>query len=156
MRKMYFVWVVLALGMFVLGVVFAAGSARVFVNLAALIVVIVPTFALLLGNYSFREFGRCFSIGFSPVTPSAADLAMGVVFFRSLGRYAIISGLIGFFIGIVVSVSSLYEDPKDVGIGVGISLMTLLYGLAIKLLIAGPFQTGLEKRQCEIGSQTTN
>ena len=81
---------------------------------------------------------------------------MGVVFFRSLGRYAIISGLIGFFIGIVVSVSSLYEDPKDVGIGVGISLMTLLYGLAIKLLIAGPFQTGLEKRQCEIGLQTTN
>ena len=153
MRKAYFVWAPVAIGVFVLGIIFAGGKTAQFVSFASFIVVIVPPFAVSLGSYSFREIGRCFSVGFSTETPNAAELRKGIVFFRSLARIILVTGFVGFLLGAIVILLNL-SDAAQVGWGFSLAILTVLYALVFIVVVAGPFRAGLEKRLAEIGGPT--
>lgn len=147
MRKSYFFWAPIALGVFVLGVVFAAGLVKWFVSTPALIVVLLPPLAISLGSYNFREIGRCFTSGFSGKV-DRAELTKALVFFRVLGRNVLVSGFAGLVIGLMVVAASL-EEASALGLGVSLSMLTLLYSVVIHVIVVNPFRMGLEKRLAE-------
>ena len=107
---------------------------------------------MLLANYSLGDIGKYFSIGFGTEASSPADLKNGILFFKSFQKYLLISGGIGFFMGLIAMLATL-DDPDRIGLGIALSLVTVLYAFFFSIIIAVPFRTGLEKKLNELESK---
>lgn len=149
MRKSYF----LSLAVLLLMVIFAmvmSGCVLCFVDIGSLLMVVIPTFFMLIASYSLSEIGRNFSMGFSKGSPRPEELKTAIIFFKSMQKYLAISGALGFFTGLIAMLAML-GDPDHIGSGMALALITVLYALILTMAIALPFRTGLEKKLAETG-----
>jgi flagellar motor component MotA len=150
MNRFYFIAVVLALCILVLGMVFAAARIDYFVDYASLIMVIVPAAVLCLAAFPPRVIGRSFTVAFSRQTASEQELRQAAVFFTSLQRCFLLSGAIGALIGIVTILAQLQEVAMaKLGQGFALLLITVLYALVLTLVLAVPFRAAVERRLAE-------
>jgi flagellar motor component MotA len=150
MNRFYFIAVVLALCILVLGMVFAAARIDYFVDYASLIMVIVPAAVLCLAAFPPRVIGRSFTVAFSRQTASEQELRQAAVFFASLQRCFLLSGAIGALIGIVTILAQLQEAAMaKLGQGFALLLITVLYALVLTLVFAVPFRAAVERRLAE-------
>jgi len=150
MNRFYFVAVVLVLGVLVLGMVFAAAQPLVFIDIPGLVMVVVPTLVLCLATFPPRVIGRSFTVAFIRQPASEPELRQAAVFFRSMERYLLLSGLIGAIIGIVTMLTLLLDVAKF-GQGLAILLLTVFYAVLLMLVLAIPFRTAVERRLAEKG-----
>jgi chemotaxis protein MotA len=65
-----------------------------------------------------------------------------------IGRYAPAFGIIGTLIGLVQMLSNMH-DPKSIGAGMAVALLTTLYGALLSNLVALPMADKLAKRHAE-------
>ncbi|MCX7040878.1 MAG: MotA/TolQ/ExbB proton channel family protein [Spirochaetes bacterium] len=150
MNRFYFIAVVLALCVLVIGMVFAAARIGYFVDYASLIMVIVPAAVLCLAAFPPRVIGRSFTVAFSRQTASEQELRQAAVFFASLQRCFLLSGAIGALIGIVTILAQLQEVAMaKLGQGFALLLITVLYALVLTLVLAVPFRAAVERRLAE-------
>jgi len=148
MRKMYFVSVGLFVGLICFAIIVSGARLTQFINIPCFVMVVGCTFILLLANFNLREMGRAFVIGFRKKGDSLEGLNKGYIFFKSMQRYLIISGLLGTITGAMAMLVNL-RDSSKIGLGVSLSIMTLLYGIVFSTLIPIPFITGIKKRLIE-------
>ncbi len=147
MNRFYFVAVVLALGVLVLGTIFAAARIAYFVDYASLIMVVVPAAVLCLAAFPPRVVGRSFVVAFSRQEASEQELRQALVFFTSLQRFFLLSGAIGALIGIVTILAQLQEVAMaKLGQGFALLLITVFYSLVLTLVLAVPFRAAVERR----------
>ncbi|MBE3063471.1 MAG: MotA/TolQ/ExbB proton channel family protein [Acidobacteria bacterium] len=150
MNRFYFIAVVLALCVLVIGMVFAAARIDYFVDYASMIMVIVPAAVLCLAAFPPRVIGRSFTVAFSRQTASEQELRQAAVFFTSLQRCFLLSGAIGALIGIVTILAQLQEVAMaKLGQGFALLLITVLYALVLTLVLAVPFRAAVERRLAE-------
>jgi len=145
MKKSYFYLVILALGMFVLGVVFSGVGIDMYVYLPAFIVVVLPPAFLSAAAFGLSSCIRSFHVAFDSVPATPGELRVGIQFFNGLRRSLLLTGLVTMMIGIIAVLAT--RDVDD-GIGplVAIALITLLYALVFIFAVVVPFRSALEKR----------
>lgn len=64
-----------------------------------------------------------------------------------MGATAPAFGMIGTLVGLIIMLSSLGADPKDLGIGLAVALNTTLYGVLFSRLVLIPAASKLTQRQ---------
>jgi len=150
MKKIYGLFLILTLGIFALGILINRANALLYIDFASLIIVVVPALILLLSNFSWKEMGASFSIGFKK-GPSEEELEKGLLFFEAAQKYLLYSGFIGLMIGLIVLIGALGENSEGVASGFSLSLVTVLYALILVLVVVFPFKHGIKKRLIEAG-----
>ena len=145
MKKMYPVWVVIGIGMFVLAIVFAGAPVSLYLSLPALIVVVLPPVFLTLGSFGWTGFWRSFRIAFEGVSATRLELKTGVKLFGALRRFLLLTGIITTMIGLIAMLSSL-NQPDEIGHVVALALITLFYSLNLIFFVAIPFSAALKTR----------
>lgn len=153
MSRFYPFAVVIALAVFVVTTLTTGGAFIHFASIQSLILVLVPTLALSLANFSLRDLGRCFSVGFTRGPVDRSELLGARAYFDALGKYLITSGFIGFFTGVIVLLSNLGGDPTVIGSGTAVALLTVLYAMVIYILVPVPFGVGIRRKLAELDEQ---
>ncbi len=79
---------------------------------------------------------------------------VGQGIFKALGNYAPAFGMIGTLVGLVAMLQNM-SDPKSLGSGMAVALLTTMYGAMVANLVALPTAGKLEQRtQEEVGLKT--
>jgi flagellar motor component MotA len=127
-------------------VILSGGSYTHFINVPALIVVVVFPAAMLRAGFPFSEMGRHFrnAVG-KPGMADPPELRQGVVFFSAMRTYLLLSGFLGTLVGTITMLANLTDESK-IGFGAALALLTVLYALALWGLIALPMRSSLQKQ----------
>jgi flagellar motor component MotA len=155
MRKMYVVGAVLFIALILGAIITSGGRVQAYLSIPCFVMVPGCTFVLLLTNFSVREMGRSFAVGFRKKDADIEDLKRGFVFFQSMQYYLILSGVLGTMVGTIALLSNL-KDSSTIGSGTALALITILYGVVFLMLVAIPFKTGIKKRIVEAGAKVPN
>ncbi len=124
----------------------------VYLDIPSAILILFFAFVPLLATYSFGEIRNCFVIGFRKSGVDKVDIKNAILFFSSLQKYLILSGLLGTFVGVIALLSFL-GSPGEVGKGMAVALLISFYAVILSIVIAVPFKTGLQKRLNELEGQ---
>jgi flagellar motor component MotA len=150
MNRFYPFAVVITIAVFVVTVLATGATFTHFLSLPALIVVVVPTLAMSLANFSLAGLGRCFSIGFRKGPADRSALLAAKAYFEAVGRYLVVSGALGLLIGVIVLLAYLGGDPSVIGAGTAVALLTVLYAVLLYILVPVPFGVGIRRKLAEI------
>ncbi|MFW5743081.1 MAG: hypothetical protein ACOC6J_07655 [Spirochaetota bacterium] len=150
MSRFYPFAVIVTLAVFVVMTLTTGGAFIHFASVQSLILVVVPTLALSLANFSLGELGRCFSVGFTRGPADRTELLGARAYFDALGKYLIVSGFIGFFTGAIILLANLGGDPSVIGSGTAVALLTVLYAMIFYILVPVPFGVGVRKKLAEL------
>ena len=152
MKKTYFIFLILTLGILLGGIFWNGVSPLLFIDGAGFAIVVVPTLLLLFAVFSWREIGSAFSVGFREDS-SIIDLKRGLLFFQAAQKYLLFAGLIGSLMGFIVLLSFGKLGDDRVGAGLALALVTLLYALIVLFAVVFPFKNGIKKRLVEVGEE---
>lgn len=148
MNKSYFIFLFVALGVLCSGIVFAGARFATYVDVPSMMIVILITASLLVSSFRLKEIGSFFAGAFRERTADIPTLKKGICFFTAMQRYLIISAVIGTMIGVIAMLSILGE-PRAIGSGLGLALLTILYAVVLILVVAVPFRTSLARKLAE-------
>ena len=150
MKKSYFIFVVLCLGLLLLGVVFAGAKIGTYLSLPALVIVVfLPSFVVI-GVYGLPTFFKSFRLAFQGNDATTEQLETGALLFKMLGGSVLLTGFITTMIGVIAMLANLM-DAVEIGKMIAIALITLFYSLILIFLVAAPFKSACEKRLGEMG-----
>jgi flagellar motor component MotA len=149
MTRFYPFAFLLFLAICVATIVTAGGSVLWFASVPSFLVVLVTSIVLSLGNFSLREIGQCFGIGYHRIPPSRDALNRALAFFDALVRYLIVSGFIGTLIGTMTMLGNL-QSTEHIGRGTALALTTVLYALILWIGVVVPFRTGVRRKLAEL------
>lgn len=148
MTKFYPISLVLLAALLVGTVFSAGGDIMLFLNLPSFFLVVLPGVLMALGNFSLRDIGHHFAVGFRSSGARQDELLKAQAFFGSLGRYILVSGFLGLLTGLIIMLANLGDD-STVGAGTAIALITVVYALFLFMGVVVPFQTGIKKKLAE-------
>src|SRR6056297_760258 len=178
----YVISLILAFMVMASMVLFSGASAALFINIPAMMVVVVFPLVLLRASFSFAEMGRYFRMalrdpgsrdpglqgsggsqgsGFQNSVGSTGAAALDTVTAAELKRAVLCFNVLrsyllsaGFIGGIIGTITILanLSDTAHVGFGAALVLLTILYALILSALVVLPLRTSLEKQLA--GKQT--
>jgi flagellar motor component MotA len=155
MKKSYLIFAILTL-LVVLGTTIMGGeSILIFLDIPSMLMVCLISIFLLLTNYSPSEIVLAFTIGFKKEELNRKDLQKSINLFDSLGKYLILSAILGSITGFIAMASYYSRDTNNLGSGdwaggSALAILTIVYSLIFYMLIAVPFKNGLKNRLIEI------
>ena len=111
---------------------FKLANLAYFIDLPSIIIVVIPTLGLAIGNFSWKTYKKTWSIPFgNPVNFDKSKLIETHKCVNYMGNMFVIMGLVGNLIGVVLLLQNL-DDPKMVGPAAAIAIMTLFYSVILK------------------------
>ena len=111
---------------------FKLGNLAYFLDLPSLIIVVIPTLGLSIGNFSWKTYKKTWSIPFgNPEHYEQSELIETHKCVNYMGNMFVIMGLIGSLIGVVLILQNI-DEPKMVAPAVAIAIMTLFYSVILK------------------------
>lgn len=122
----------------------SGGNLWVFLDVLSFIIVGMGTLALLRTGWTFREMGKAFALAFAD-TAERGELSWADAFFTTMGRYFTMSGLGGFFLGIVIMLKYL-ADKSMIGPNLAVALLSVLYAILFQLIIVIPMRALIQKK----------
>jgi flagellar motor component MotA len=149
MKKSYFLYLILSLGIIILAVILARGSCIVFFDPPSVMLTFLPTILILLAVYSPGEFIKAFRIAWKGGESTITEVKNSISFFKTAGRLLLIMGIIGLMIGCMLMLSAGWEAEKF-AFGLSYALICLLYAFLTIFLVTLPFQNALEKKLNEM------
>jgi len=152
MKKSYFLGLILFIAIISITLWFSMLSFSgilIYIDFLSMFIVLFCPMVLLISNYTLSEVRLNFTIGFKRDSFDPVELKNGLLFFTALQIYFILSGLMGVFIGIIAVLANL-GNPEEIGSGLALCLITVLYSIILSMGVAIPFKTGLQKRLNEI------
>ncbi len=157
MKKSYLVFAVLAFMMVLMAMFMGGTPLNVFLDSVSLLMVVLTSIFLLLTNYSPSEIVRAFSIGFKKEEIDKKELQKSINLFDSLGKYMILSGILGAITGFISMLASYTPGASEYSLtstnwggGFALTIITILYSLIFYTIVAVPFKNGLKNRLIEI------
>lgn len=145
MRKGFWIWLVLALGLITGGCYLASGDLWIYLDLASFVLTVVLSILLGFTSNSPREIAGYIRQARVDTGLDAEQARRGIVYFRYIQRTIIILGILCTFIGIVAMMRNL-GDEKSLGKGFSTAIITTLYSLVFSVVFTQPFITALEKK----------
>lgn len=105
-----------------------------FLDFPALIFVFAPTIAFAIAATSLNTFRQSILFTFTGRIPGDAQgVKILVRYFRVIGNSSILVGVLGTLLGAVLLLQNMVS-PKQVPLALAVALLTLVYGLAMKIL----------------------
>jgi flagellar motor component MotA len=146
MKKMYMLYLLVAVALCVSGILIAGGSLLWFCDAPSLIFTPVIAIILLLGHFSPGEMIEAFKCA-GKSEKSESELKKSLLFFETFQRLNILSGILGFMLGLImILISQELSNEKVIGPYFAVAFLTMLYSLVIMLLITVPFQSAIKKK----------
>ena len=149
MKRIYPVWMIITVGLFALGVVFAGANIETFLDLPSLFIVVFPSTLMLLTCFGWDEIAGSFRAAYHPGEATPGELDRGILLFQSWQRFFGGAGAVAFLIGIIVTLANL-EEASTAGFGLSLSLMSVFYAVVIGYIFTTPFRIVLQKARGEI------
>ena len=147
---MKLVWLFMGFGTFLLAVSLNAELAM-FVDLASVLVVAVPTLSL-----SFAFFGpKAVGSALRWQTNSDEDLETSIEVLRGVQNLARGCGCVGSLLGLVMMLARM-DDPAKIGPAMAVALLSVLYGLFIAELLLGPLISRKLLPSAKLGNRAGN
>ncbi len=145
MRKLFFIPVLFAFGLFILSILIGGFSLMLYTDIICFgINILIPLF-LLMSSFSFAEMGIYFKVSMKNTTADEKDLKKALVFFKTIEKYQISVGVVGTMYGLVGMLANM-DDPSLIGRGLAASLITILYAAFIICFFTTPFKSAIEKK----------
>ena len=145
MKKSYFIFVVLCIGLLLLGVVFAGAKIGIYLSIPALVVVLfLPSF-IVCGVYGLPVFLKSFRLAFHGNDATIEQLKTAAALFGMLGCSVLLTGFITTMIGFIAMLSNLM-GAGEIGKMIALALITLFYSLNLVFLVTLPFKSAIENR----------
>ena len=131
----------------VAGMIMSGGVAQ-FIDPPSAFIVIVPTIGTLLVAYKGSFISSVTAIWKErrATVFDDKDLLMAIAFWQTVGTCAVGYGCLGFFIGLIAMLGSL-DDPSMLGPFLAVALITVMYGLIAKYLVAEPIIALLKTKE---------
>lgn len=149
MRKIYPLFLLIALALLASGYIFGGASIALGINLPCLLIVLGLAAAMSLSVAPAREIASYFREPYGDAAEiNRKTLLKAEHFFRSLRQYFLLSGGIGTITGIIILLA-LLDSPETIGRGMAIALITLYYGMIFSLILALPFEAAARKKLIE-------
>jgi flagellar motor component MotA len=151
MKKSYLIFVVLSLMIVLFAMIMGGVSLFVYVDITSFLMVSLLSVFLLLINYTPSEIVLAFKIGFKKDEIDKKELQKSINLFDSLGKYLILSGILGAITGFIAMAAYYSRDTNSLGSGdwaggSALAIITILYSLIFYMIIAIPFKNGLKNR----------
>lgn len=156
MKRIFIVYALLALGIFVAGVILAQSDLLVMVDAPSLALVLGPTILMLLSHYSPGEFINAFRSAMAQSSADERELKNALLFFSTAQTLMIASTIVAVFLGIIMILAAVWKgNPASAKILSGwmaVDFISILYlGLGM-LLVTVPFKSAVQKKLNEIKS----
>lgn len=148
MYRSYIFTVIGALGIMLAACFFTGLSVKYFLNLITFGIIILIPVILSLSSYSPAEIKESFSIAFQKKENTKSRYEKALNYFKALNKYLAGAAVIGILIAFVAVLTN-YEDKKNFGLGLSVSLLIILYAAVLIILIVVPFTTALRKKLAE-------
>ena len=111
---------------------FNFGNLLYFLDMPSLLLIVIPTISLTIGNFSWKTYKKTWEIPFgNPENFDQSELIETHKCVNYMGNMFVIMGLVGNLIGVVLLLQNL-DDPEMVGPSVAIAIMTLFYSVILK------------------------
>lgn len=152
MKKSYLIFAILSLLMISGAMILSGQSVRTYTNIPSLAMVTLTSVFLLLTNYSPVQIVRAFTIGFKKNGTDKKDLKRSLNLFDSLGKYLILSAILGSMTGFIAMLSFYAKDTSSIGSaakwagGSALAVLTILYSLIFYMIVVVPFRNGLKNK----------
>jgi len=148
MKKSFIIIFLMAIGLIVLAS-YLGGSVYLFLNLPSIILSVFLAFLLCLCTFNPSEIKEYFSIALRNDTSDIKKIKDGIHFFSLYQSNLITSGVMGFFLGVILLLANL-SDPEALGPGGAVALLVVFYSLVFILIITTPFKSGLKRMLEEV------
>lgn len=133
---------------FALAVYMSGGDVYTYVDIPSVLISIGLPLCMLRFGWTFKEMGECFKASFSSVK-KPQNLKDAVIFFETMTKYFVFSGVIGVFTGVIAILKNL-EDPHKLGPNLAVALITVLYGVFLSLIVSIPLAAIAKKQLNEL------
>ncbi|WP_444997871.1 hypothetical protein [Aliikangiella sp. IMCC44359] len=111
-----------------------AGSLSMYVDIASLLIIFPPAIAFTYASTSVKGVTKAFTILFTNDTNQSEQIyGLSKRVFTVLGNSGVILGIFMTLIG-WVAIGANISDVREIGPAFGVSILTLLYGVVLKLL----------------------
>ena len=147
MKKMYVAYLAAAVGILIAAVLISGGSIWYFVDAPTFILTPVLPLILMLGHFSPREMFDSFRCAGADKR-AEPDIRKALVFFTTLHRMIIISGLLATMLGVVMILVVYPSETFNSNIGkyMAVCFLSLVYPLFLIMTITVPFTGALRKK----------
>lgn len=149
MKKLYMVYLLIVFGICAGGVLVSQGKLQWLWDVPTFVFTPGIALVLMLGHYSPREMIDAFRCA-GVAERSEPELKKSLLFFDTLHRLLIISGLFAFTLGLLLVMA--YDDPSEgifnkfIGRYMAVCTLSVLYLLFLIMTITVPFQSALRKK----------
>ena len=143
----YVIGCILFIGVIALMIIFAGVPFGAFMQYAALVVLILPVFFLLVPVYSLSGFFRNIAIAFGKQA-DVNEIRQAIEFIKHVSKMLHITSFIGALVGVIAMLTNL-KDPDSVGYGVATLLLVILYNLILQAGFVLPLKAKLKMKLIE-------
>jgi len=138
---MLFVGILIAI-IIIVPAILLGGSSLLFLNAPSVICVVGISLALILATHGGKGLGIVFR---APFVDFLEDKKKGIEVYKDLKLYLIISGWIGFLIGVIFILGGNYGELNEWVPGFAVALVTVFYGYSLAYIICHPILRRLEQ-----------
>jgi len=147
MKKTYIAYLIAVIGICIAAVLFSGGKIWYFLDVPTFILTPVIPLILMLGHYSPREMLDSFLCA-GAADRTEPEIRRALVFFTSLHRLIIISGLFATMLGVVMILVIYPSEHFNSNIGkyMAVCFLSLVYPLFLIMTVTVPFESALKKK----------
>ncbi len=145
---LYFLGVVLFVGLILLMVVFAGVSIQVFISAPSLMIIVLPAFFMLVPVYKISGFARNITVAFNGKC-SDSELKQALQFTRHLSMCLHFSAAIGVLLGLIAMLAMI-DDKSSIGYGLSVTLISTLYNFILQIVLVLPIRASIKKKLIEL------
>ena len=131
---------------FLAGTLLEGGQLARLSHLNGAFIVFGCAFGALLMTYPYRIVLRSLRLALTGMSATELEYAQAAAIFESFGNLTVLAGFVGLTVGLIHVMGAMDVSVAVIGKGLGVSLVSLLYGLVAKLLIAKPLGDGFRAR----------
>ena len=140
----------LFLGLAVLaGIIFWCGGFFIgYLDFPSLVLIVFLPFAVAFMSHGPSAMGSPTRPAFAEDKAGIAELKRAKACVQALGRYAIASGVVGFFLGVIATFQNV-SNPNVIGAHLAVTLVSSLYATLFVLFLTQPLSSRLEDKIIE-------
>lgn len=155
MKKMYPLYLLAALCVFVAGVYIARGEILWLIDPPSAMLVFLPPVFLMLSHYTPGEMGKAFSTAFrGRADADVVETKNALLFFTTLQNLILFSMAITVLLGAILILVGIYRQQNESALVLShwssVALLALLYGWLAVMLVTLPFRGALRKKLNEL------
>ncbi|HPL17290.1 MAG TPA: hypothetical protein PL180_11385 [Spirochaetota bacterium] len=156
MKKMYFVHIVLTMGIFILAIIWAKSDIMFMIDVPSLALLLGPTILMLLSHFSPKEFINAFKAAMAKNSASKGELKNALLFFSTAQTLIAASTVVAVFLGIIMVLGAIwkgYDNNARILSGwMAVDFVSILYLAFGMLFVTVPFKSAVKKKLNELES----